>query len=307
MEPLVGSIEAGGTKFVCAVGRGPDDLRDEIRFSTGGPQETLARAAEFFVQQQRRHGELAALGIGCFGPIDLDPGSSGYGRISATPKTAWIGTDVVGALRRALELPIVFDTDVNAAALGEWCWGAARGLDTFVYLTFGTGIGGGGMARGRLLHGMVHPEMGHMRVPHDLERDPFPGRCPFHGDCWEGLAAGPALEDRWRTPAENLPSDHPAWELEASYIACGLHNLVCVLSPQRLILGGGVMEQSQLFPLVRAKLRRLLADYVRAPSVAGNLERYVVPPALGKRAGILGGIALARRLLAGPDSPFPRS
>jgi len=151
----------------------------------------------------------------------------------------------------------------------------------------------------------VHPEMGHMRVPHDLERDPFRGRCPFHGDCWEGLAAGPALEDRWGTRAENLPADHPAWELEATYIAYGLHNLVCVLSPQRLILGGGVMQQPRLFPLVRAKLRRLLADYVQAPAVAGNLEQYVVPPALGKRAGILGGIALARRLLADPDSRPP--
>jgi len=293
---LCGAVEAGGTKFVCAVGTGPDDLRAEARFATTTPEATLAEVVRFLDAQRAKHGDLAAIGAGCFGPLDLDPASKTFGHITSTPKQGWAGTDLGGVLGAALGVPVVVDTDVNAAAFGEWQWGAARGLDTFVYLTVGTGIGGGGMARGELLHGLVHPEMGHLRLPHDRSRDPFEGCCPFHGDCWEGLAAGPALEARWGKPPVNLPSGHPAWELEAEYLALGLANLVCTISPQRLILGGGIMQQEGLFPLVRKRLVQLLNGYIHSPQILEKIDAFVVPPALGARAGILGAIALARGL-----------
>ena len=296
MVQLCGAVEAGGTKFVCAVGTGPDDLRAEARFATTTPEATLAEVVRFLDAQRAKHGDLAAIGAGCFGPLDLDPASKTFGHITSTPKQGWAGTDLGGVLGAALGVPVVVDTDVNAAAFGEWQWGAARGLDTFVYLTVGTGIGGGGMARGELLHGLVHPEMGHLRLPHDRSQDPFEGCCPFHGDCWEGLAAGPALEARWGKPPVNLPSGHPAWELEAEYLALGLANLVCTISPQRLILGGGIMQQEGLFPLVRKRLVQLLNGYIHSPQILEKIDAFVVPPVLGARAGILGAIALARGL-----------
>jgi len=190
-------------------------------------------------------------------------------------------------------LPVAFDTDVNAAALGEARWGAAQGLDTFLYLTVGTGIGGGGMANGRLLHGLIHPEMGHIRVPHDLRADPFSGGCPFHGDCLEGLASGPAMEARWGRRAETLPPEHAAWDLEAHYIALGLATWICTLSPQRIILGGGVMRQVHLFPRIRAQVLALLNGYIQAPEIMERVAEYIVPPGLGGDAGVLGAIALA--------------
>lgn len=287
MTTLYGAIEAGGTKFVCAVGTAPDDLR-ETRFPTTTPDETIARAVEFFRAQPR----VAAIGIGSFGPIDLRHDSPTYGYITTTPKPGWRNTDLVGAIRRALKVPVEFETDVNAAALGEHRWGAARGLDTFIYLTIGTGIGGGGLVSGKLMHGLIHPEMGHLRLPHDFARDPFPGVCPFHGDCLEGLASGPALEKRWGARAETLPPDHLAWALEAHYLALALVNYICTLSPQRIILGGGVMEQVQLFPLIRREVVQLLNDYVQAPAITEQIDTYIVSPALGARAGILGALAL---------------
>lgn len=292
MAELVGSLEAGGTKFVCAVGTGPDDLRDVSRFPTGEPGETLEKTVAYFRSQQDRHGPLRAVGIGCFGPVDL-----AAGKITSTPKKAWIDTAVRDPIASELGVPVAFDTDVNAAALGEWRWGAARGLDTFVYLTIGTGIGGGGMAGGRLLHGLVHPEMGHMRIQRDRERDPYPGRCQYHRDCWEGLAAGPAIEERWGRKGQDLPPDHEAWELEAEILAQGCANLVCILSPQRIVMGGGVMHQEQLFPLIRKRVQELLNGYVRVPEILDRIDEFIVPPGLGDRAGVLGGIALARRLL----------
>lgn len=194
-------------------------------------------------------------------------------------------------------MPVVFDTDVNAAALGEATWGSARGLDTFVYLTVGTGIGGGGIVSGRPLHGLSHPEMGHLRVPHSLQRDPYAGACPFHGDCLEGLAAGPALIGRWGGPGESLPSNHPAWPLEAHYLALGLVNIICTLSPQRIILGGGVMKQSILLRMVRREVQKLLYGYLKLPSVMERIDEYIVPPVLGDRAGVFGAIALARKAI----------
>ncbi len=292
---LFAGIEAGGTKFICAVGSGPEDLRAEARFPTTTPAETLARTVDFIRKAQRRHGPLAAIGIAAFGPLDLNPASPTYGYITTTPKTRWAHSNLIGAFRQHFDLPIAFDTDVNGAALGEWRWGAARGLDTFLYLTIGTGIGGGGMARGRLLHGLVHPEMGHIRVARDPQRDPFPGICPFHGDCLEGLASGPALEERWGQRPEDLPSEHPAWELETEYLAQALHNLICAFSPQRIILGGGVMQQRHLFPRLRARVQASLNGYVQSPAILERIETYIVPPALGGRAGVLGALALAEQ------------
>jgi fructokinase len=192
-----------------------------------------------------------------------------------------------------LGVPVGFDTDVNGAALGEARWGAARGLADFLYLTVGTGIGGGAMVNGRLLHGLLHPEMGHLRIPHDRARDPFAGACPFHGDCMEGLASGPALEARWGMAPRELPAEHPAWALEAGYLAAGLHNLVCTLSPRRIVIGGGVLHQPCLLPLVRTELTRLLNGYIQAAEIVEEMDRFVVLPELGDRAGVLGALVLA--------------
>ncbi len=290
-DPQYGAIEAGGTKFVCAVGTSPDDLRDLQRIPTASPQQTLDQVVSYL----RAHLPLQAVGIASFGPIDLKPDSPTFGYITSTPKPGWRDTDLRGTIQRALGVPVGFDTDVNAAALGEQRWGAAQRLDTFIYLTIGTGIGGGGMIAGQLMHGLVHPEMGHIRIPHDWQTDPFPGVCPFHGDCFEGLASGPALEQRWGQRGEDLPSDHPAWALESNYIALALHNFVCTLSPERIILGGGAMQHAALFPLIRNQFRRLLNHYVQAPAITTGIDDYIVPPGLGNRAGVLGAIALAQQ------------
>jgi fructokinase len=284
-----GGIEAGGTKWVCAIGTGPDDLEELLTFPTTTPAETIARAADFFAS----NGLVAAVGIGSFGPIDLERGSPTWGRITTTPKPGWAETDIGSALATALRLPVAVDTDVNAAALGEHRWGAAVGLETFCYVTVGTGIGGGGMANGRLMHGLLHPELGHMRIPHDRERDPFAGVCPYHGDCLEGLASGVAIRARWGAAAEDNADDR-VWRLEAEYLALGLVNVICALSPQRIVLGGGVMKQPRLLPLVRQQVSVLLAGYISAPELAGDLSEYLVAPALGDRAGVLGSLELAR-------------
>lgn len=293
MSNLYGGIEAGGTKFVCAVGTGPDDLRAETQFPTTTPAETIGRAIAFFQEQPE---PVAAIGIGSFGPIDSDSASPTFGYIINTPKVDWANLDFAGMIRRALGIPVSFDTDVNVAALGEHRWGAARGLDSFIYLTVGTGIGGGGMINGELMHGLIHPEMGHIRIPHDWKADPYPGFCPYHGDCLEGLAAAPAVELRWGQSPETLPADHPAWTLEAHYLAMGLNNFICTLSPQRIIIGGGLMEQSYLLPLVRVKVQELLNGYVQALQILEEIDNYIVLPGLGKRSGVLGAIALADRL-----------
>ena len=292
-DKVFGGIEAGGTKFVCAVGTGPMDIRAEIRFPTTASGETLGRAIEFFRQQQAE-APLAAIGIGSFGPLDPRPVSPTYGYITSTPKPGWADTDIVGPIQQALEVPVGFDTDVNVAALGEFRWGAAQGLDTFIYLTVGTGIGGGGMVNGQLVHGLVHPEMGHIRIPHDWQRDPFPGSCPYHGDCFEGLASGPALARRWGQKAETFPAGHAAWSLEAHYLALALINYTCTVSPQRIILGGGVMSQTELYPMVRREFQETLNGYIVSPDIESHIEGYIVPPGLGNRSGVLGAIALAQ-------------
>ncbi|HLF28478.1 MAG TPA: ROK family protein [Anaerolineae bacterium] len=298
---LYGGIEAGGTKFVCAVAAGPHDLRAETRFPTTDPAETINRAVTFFkpiVQET----PLAAIGLGSFGPVDLAPNSPTYGFITTTPKPGWASTDILGRVQQALGVPLAFDTDVNAAALGEYRWGAARDSDPAIYVTIGTGIGVGIICQGAPLHGLVHPEAGHLLIPHDRERDPFPGSCPFHGDCFEGLASGPALQQRWGQPAETLPADHPAWELEAHTIALALVNLILSFSPQRIVLGGGVMQRDELFPLIRRNIPQLLNGYVQSPQMIDHIDSYIVPPTLRDRAGVLGAVALAKNLIEGPPA-----
>ncbi len=290
-----GGIEAGGTKFVCAVGTGPDDIAAHATFPTTTPDETLGNAIAFFRQHAPRI-PLAAIGIASFGPVVPDPRAPDYGHITTTPKPGWAGVDLLGIIEGALGVRAALDTDVNGAALAEHRWGAARSLDTFVYLTVGTGIGGG-MTNGALMHGMMHPEMGHIAIPHDTARDPFAGICPYHGDCLEGLASGPAIEARWGMRAEALPPEHPAWALEAHYLAVGLANIACILSPQRIILGGGVMQRDHLFGPIRRDMRRTLGSYLPLLDDDAMLEQFIVTPSLGDRAGVLGALALAQRLL----------
>jgi fructokinase len=287
---IYGGIEVGGTKVVCALGRGPDDLKAEIRFPTSTPQETINKVIKFFTQQPDL---VDAIGIGSFGPIDPNLNSPNFGKITTTPKSGWSNTDIVGKINSILKVPCGFDTDVNAAAQGEYRWGAAQGLDTFLYLTIGTGIGGGAMVGGKLLHGMMHPEMGHIRIPHNRELDLFNGICPYHQDCLEGLASGPAIEARWGQQGESLPADHPAWKLEAHYLALGLVNYITIFSPQKIIMGGGVMQKSHLFPLVRQEVQVLLNGYIKSPQILEQINDYIVPPTLGSKAGVLGAIALA--------------
>ncbi len=297
---MYGAIEAGGTKFVCGIGTNPDNLKT-ILIRTTTPERTLGEAIGFF----RDSGTpIRAVGIGSFGPVDLHRKSATFGHITSTPKPGWRDYDIAGAVAGAMRVPVGFDTDVNAAVLGETRWGAAAGLADSLYLTVGTGIGGGSIVNGSVLHGLVHPEMGHIRIPHDFEEDPFPGCCPFHGDCLEGLASGPAIEARWGKAAEQLPEDHEAWDLEARYIALGLASWICTLSPMRIILGGGVMSRSFLLDKVRKKLSGLLGGYIQARELKEGLNDYVVPAKLGSRAGVIGSLVLAEEAFYRFQSPL---
>lgn len=291
---MVGGIETGGTKTVCAVGSGPDHIEALEQFPTTTPEETLGQCLALLDSFRPA---LEAVGIASFGPVDLNPHSPTRGYVTNTPKTTWQYVDMVGTFTDRLQVPVGMDTDVNGAALGEHVWGAAQGLDTFIYLTIGTGIGGGGMVNGALMHGLLHPEMGHVYVPHDREEDPYEGWCMYHGNCLEGLAAGPALAGRWSVRGEDLPSDpgHRAWQLEAKYLAAGIVNFIYTLSPQRVILGGGVMANEFLYAMVRAQVKAQMNGYLQVPTLLEDLENYIVPPALGGRAGVLGAFALAQR------------
>jgi fructokinase len=299
---VYGAIEAGGTKFICGVGTGPGDLAT-VQIPTAAPESTLSHVISFLRDSTA---PVRAVGIGSFGPVDLDRRSPTYGHITSTPKPGWRDVDLAGTIAGALNVPVGFDTDVNAAASGEARWGAAVGLTDFLYLTVGTGIGGGAKVNGSLVHGLVHPEMGHVRVPHDRSTDPFHGLCPFHGDCLEGLASGPAMQARWGVAPERLPSDHEGWALEAHYLALGLVAWTCTLSPQRIIIGGGVMQHPRLFETVRREFSTLLGGYIQAKELTDRLDEYIVPPLLGSRAGVLGALALAEAALAQSRSPVPR-
>jgi fructokinase len=297
MDRIYGGIEAGGTKFVCVVASGPNQIYAEERFPTTTPQETIQKAVAFFNAYQKNNNiKLSALGVGSFGPLDPNPTSKTFGFITSTPKPGWKNSDLLGPLKSNLNIPIAFDTDVNAAAIGEGLWGAAKGLDNFMYFTIGTGVGGGAIINGKPLHGLLHPEMGHIRLKHDLNFDPFEGNCPYHGDCFEGLVAGPALQKRFGQPAYTLPVDHPGWDLVAHYIALAMSDFICSFSPQRIILGGGVMQQTQLFPLIHEKTIQYLNGYVQSPVILENIHNYIVPPKLSNQAGMLGSIAMAMQL-----------
>jgi fructokinase len=285
---VYGGIEAGGSKWECAIGTGPDDLRATATLPTTTPAETIDRAVAFF----ERAGPVDAIGIGSFGPLDRNPSSPTWGYITTTPKPGWAQTDVGQEIRRRLAVPVAFDTDVNAAALGEHRWGAAQRLATSCYITVGTGIGGGGMVEGRLLHGLMHPEFGHMRIPHDHDADPFAGICPYHGDCWEGLASGRAIEARWGRPAVEV-TDDAAWDLEARYLALGLVSVICVLSPQRVVIGGGVMNRPGLLAQVQSEIVALMNGYLGSVVHGDGIADFVTSPSLGPRAGVLGAFALA--------------
>jgi fructokinase len=279
-----GGIEAGGTEFVCAVARhNSAEALDKIIIPTTTPSETFGKVIAYFKQY-----ELRALGVACFGPVDL-----ASGRITTTPKPGWTHTDVVAPLREALGVPIRFDTDVNGAVIGEARHGAGCGKDPLVYMTIGTGIGAGNLVNGQPIHGLVHPESGHILVRRHPD-DPYQGGCPYHSDCLEGLASGPAIEHRWGRPARELGISHPAWELEAYYLAQAMCNLVCMLSPQRIILGGGVMNQVQMFPMIRTRTHDLLGGYINSPAIlSSEIEDFIVPAELGDDAGIIGALEMA--------------
>jgi fructokinase len=282
-----GAIEAGGTKFVCGIGTKSGELIERVSFPTELPHETMKNVISFFKGK-----EIEAIGIGCFGPIDLNKDSKTYGYITSTPKTAWKNFNLVGEIKKNFDIPVYFDTDVNAAAFGEYVWGAGKNLKSSIYLTVGTGIGGGAVVEGKLVHGMLHPEMGHIFVNRH-PRDKFVGNCPFHGgNCLEGMASGPALERRWGMKGVDIPDDHPAWEMEGYYIAHALVNYILVLSPEKIMLGGGVMREKHLFPIIRKKVVQLLNGYIQTESILKNIDEYIVPPALGEDAGILGALAL---------------
>lgn len=291
MTKLYGGMEGGGTKFVCVIASDPQNIVDEIRFPTTTPEETLARAMAFF---QKYQGRLAGIGLAPFGPLDVNEDSPTYGRVCPTPKPGWSRADILGPFKK-FGLPLTFDLDVNAAAFGEWYWvDGNRRCDPLVYYTIGTGIGAGILINNRLVHGMLHPEAGHMRLPRPASDAAFEGTCPFHKDCFEGLACGPAMRARWGQSAESLPADHPAWELEAEYIALAMTNTLLMLSPQRVVLGGGVMEHPGMLARVRKRTYELLNDYVQPIRRPEQIDEILVPPALGGRSGILGAVAMVK-------------
>lgn len=284
---LIGGIEAGGTKMVCAVGDENGVIKDRTSFPTRQPEETFADMIAYY-----RNWDIQALGIGCFGPVDLNRQSRTYGYITKTPKPGWGNCDIVGAFKDALGVPVGFDTDVNGAVLGEVTWGAAKGLDSAIYITIGTGVGVGVYANGGLLHGLIHPEGGHMLLAKH-PKDTYKGKCPFHENCVEGLASGPAIEARWGKKGIELAGRDEVWELEAYYIAQAVTNYILAYSPQKVILWGGVMHQEQLLGMVRKEVQRLLNGYVAHETITTDkIADYIVPPALGEDPGIMGAIKL---------------
>ena len=277
---FLGGIEAGGKKFVWAIGNENGEIIDKKIIPTTTPEETLTQAVKYFKNREKDY-PLASIGIGSFGPIELDQDSPQYGYITTPPKPGWGYYNFVGNIKAALKIPVGWDTDVNAAALGEHYFGAAQNIDTFLYVTVGTGIGAGGMLSGKLMHGLIHPEMGHIFIPHDKKQDKFAGICPFHGDCLEGLASGPAIQKRWGVKsALDLPAEHPAWELEAEYLAAAFVNYILILSIKKIIVGGGVMKRTELLPMIRAKVKTLLNGYIKNDKILNHLDDYIVTPTL---------------------------
>ncbi len=287
----LGSLEAGGTKMVMGVVDGDGRILKQASCPTRLPDETLQDILAFFEGE-----DLSAMGIATFGPVDLQPHSPTYGHITHTPKLAWRGFPLLSTIQGALQVPCAIDTDVNGAVLAEATLGAAKGLKNAVYFTVGTGIGGGLLSEGKLVHGLIHPEWGHTVVARHPDDPLARSICPYHSNCAEGFANGPAMQTRWATPAQNLPADHCAWALEAWYLAQLCQNAMMSVSPERIILGGGVMQQQALFPLVRTALKELLGGYLESPAIT-DMDTYVVPPALAPDSGLIGGALLAKALL----------
>ncbi|GLX67718.1 ROK family protein [Paenibacillus glycanilyticus] len=282
----IGAIEAGGTKFVCGIGNEHGEIEERISLPTELPESTLREVLNYFRDKQ-----VEAIGIGTFGPIDIDSSSPTYGFVTTTPKPGWSGFDFLGTMKRELPVPYGWDTDVNAAAFGEAKWGAAKGLNSALYYTVGTGIGVGVYSEGKLVHGLLHPEGGHVLTRRHPE-DTYAGFCPYHGDCLEGMAAGPALGQRWGVKGDELTKDHPAWPMQAFYLGQAISSAILLLSPKKVILGGGVMHQEQLFPMIRAEVQKNLNGYASHKSLLEEIDSYIVPPGLGDNAGLCGSIAL---------------
>ncbi len=287
----LGALEAGGTKMVCAVGDETGKILEQISIPTETPEITVPKMIAYF-----RKAGIEGLGIGCFGPIDPDPASETYGYITSTPKLAWQNYNIAGAFREALCCPVGFDTDVNGSVLGEVTFGQAKGKNCVIYVTIGTGVGAGVYIEGRLLHGMLHPEAGHVLIQKRSD-DPYGGKCPYHKNCLEGLAAGPAIEARWGQKAVDLKDREEVWDLEAWYIAQALSGYILTLSPQMIILGGGVMHQEQLFPKIRTYVKEMLNGYIKT-SQMDHMESYIVPASLKDDQGIMGALELGRRAVA---------
>jgi fructokinase len=296
MKPrILAGIEAGGTKFVCAVAETPGAILRRQAFPTRGPQETLGDAIAFFREAAAEFGPIAGLGLASFGPLDLDPASPGYGSITRTPKAGWSDVNLRTLLSQALACPVAIDTDVNGAGLAEAKLGAGKGLDCFVYLTIGTGIGGGLIIKGEAVHGLTHPEMGHLLIRRHASDQGFAGSCAFHGDCAEGLASGTAIFAREGKSLSAYPADAPLRRVVADYIGQLCAAIILICSPQRLILGGGVMSSGTLFPAIRAAVGERLAGYVAHPATSVGLDDYILAPALGAEAGITGALLLGER------------
>ncbi|MCR5753494.1 MAG: ROK family protein [Acetatifactor sp.] len=281
----IGALEAGGTKMVCAVGDESGEIFERISIPTESPEITMPKIKDYFKKKN-----IEALGIGCFGPINLNKKSETYGYITSTPKLAWRNYNIVGALKEALGVPVGFDTDVNGSMLGEAIYGCAKDVDNAIYITVGTGVGLGVYINKQLLHGAMHPEAGHILMARHAS-DAYAGKCPYHKTCLEGLAAGPAIEERWGKKGVELQDRDEVWKLEAHYIAQAIVNYIYVYSPQKIILGGGVMHQEQLFPMIRKEVEKLNNGYISL-DVLGNLDKYIVPASLNDNQGIMGAIAL---------------
>ncbi len=281
----IGALEAGGTKMVCAIGDENGNIIEQESFPTLSPEETIPGLVEWF-----RTRNIEALGIGCFGPVDLNKKSATYGYITTTPKPNWANTDVFGAFK-CLGVPIGFDLDVNASAIGEYTWGIGKGLSSIVYVTVGTGVGAGVIIDDRLIHGMIHAEAGHIlltRHPSDLE---YKGHCPFHRNCIEGLCAGPAVAERWGKPGKELADDMRVWELEAYYLGQMCVDFALAYSPDRIILGGGIMHQTQLLPLIRKEFKEQLGGYLKSAEI-DDLDSYIVVQSMDDKQGIMGAVKL---------------
>ncbi|MBP6103121.1 MAG: ROK family protein [Leptotrichiaceae bacterium] len=285
---MMAAVEAGGTKFNCGLGDENGNIIDQVSIPTTTPEETMKKVIEYFKDKK-----FDVMGVGSFGPIDPIKGSKTYGHITKTPKAYWSDYNLIGELKKHFDVPMEFDTDVNGAALAEAWWGAGKGFKNVMYITVGTGIGAGATVDGKMLQGLTHPEMGHISVKRHPE-DAFEGTCSFHGDCLEGMAAGPAIEKRWGKKGIELAEDNRVWEMEAYYLSQALVNYILILSPEKIIMGGGVMKQKQLFPLIHKNVKEMLNGYVDKKEILEDIENYIIYPGLGDYAGFIGSFALGK-------------